>query len=104
MKMKAGAMATWRDIAITEVRKWEERARVIPVQHRHDVASFERCASNGKTRGCSCVDSSPRLQDISESKLLMKRKGGGEREREKRFLLFEEFGPGGPGKQFPFLL
>lgn len=34
----------------------------------------------------------------------MKRKGGGEREREKRFLLFEEFGPGGPGKQFPFLL
>lgn len=96
-----GHMARYRD---NRSSKMGGTARVIPVQHRHDVASFERCASNGKTRGCSCVESSPRLQDISESKLLMKRKGGGEREREKRFLLFEEFGPGGPGKQFPFLL
>lgn len=101
-----GAMATWRDIRDNRSSKMGGTARVISVQR--DVASFERCASNGKTRGCSCVESSPRLQDVSESKVLVKREGGSESERERegggRFLLFEEFGPGGPGKQFPFLL
>ena len=76
-----GAMATWRDIRDNRSSKMGGTARVISVQR--DVASFERCASNGKTRGCSCVESSPRLQDVSKSKVLVKREGGSESERER---------------------
>lgn len=112
VKMKAGAMATWRDIAITDESKFENGRNGArdtgPTPPRRRIrAVCIVCIERKNVRlQLRRVESSPRLQDISESKLLMKREGGREREteREKRFLLFEEFGPGGPGKQFPFLL
>lgn len=92
VKMKAGAMATWRDIAITDESKFENGRNGArdtgPTPPRRRIrAVCIVCIERKNVRlQLRRVESSPRLQDISESKLLMKREGGREREkqREKR--------------------